>query len=195
MKDHKPGKKQKILGDSNPTKEPDYIEGERLANLLKLIQRGIETARLSDEKLLPEKIWFKQQFAIGINEVTRVLERMTNPQSPPQHTDSKQQNPRGPPVRLQAVVIVADCKPRMLTKHIPNLAASRNVPVVYVRDNRRACLRLGELLKLKTALAIGIKVRGNAINQLLEGVLVRDSPQAIDTVEQDSGEVEAPVIS
>jgi ribosomal protein L7Ae-like RNA K-turn-binding protein len=109
---------------------------------------------------------FQKQIAIGINEVTRVLERMN-----PNNTSDQQQNPK----QLQVVILVADCKPRMLTKHIPNLAASRNVPVLYVRDNKRASLRLGELVKLKTALAIGIKARGNDLNLLLKQILPRDS--------------------
>ena len=62
----------------------------------------------------------------------------------------------------------------MLTKHIPNLAASRNVPVLYIRDHKRASLRLGELVKLKTALAIGVKARGNDLNLLLQQILTRD---------------------
>lgn len=157
---------KKIEADSNPVKESDYYEGERLTHLLDLIQRGIETSKLSNVNSLPEKIWLKKQIAIGINEVTRVLERMN-----PNNTSDQQQNPK----QLQVVILVADCKPRMLTKHIPNLAASRNVPVLYVRDNKRASLRLGELVKLKTALAIGIKARGNDLNLLLKQILPRDS--------------------
>ncbi|VVB06952.1 unnamed protein product [Arabis nemorensis] len=162
---------QKKEGDPNCVKESDYYEGERLIHLLGLIQRGIETSKLLNVNSLPEKIWLKQQIAIGINEVTRVLERMKA-----NTRDQQQQNPRQPPVQLQVVIVVADCKPRMLTKHIPNLAASRNVPVLYIRDNRRASLRLGELVKLKTALAIGVKARGNDLNQLLQQEIVpRDS--------------------
>ncbi|KFK30730.1 hypothetical protein AALP_AA6G019800 [Arabis alpina] len=159
---------QKIEGDSSSVKESDYYEGERLSHLLGLIQRGTETSKLLNVNSLPEKIWLKQQIAIGINEVTRVLERMK-----PNTCDQQQQSPS---VQLQVVIVVADCKPRMLTKHISNLAASRNVPVLYIRDNRRASLRLGELVKLKTALAIGVKARGNNLNQLLEREIVqRDS--------------------
>ncbi|ESQ37823.1 hypothetical protein EUTSA_v10029024mg [Eutrema salsugineum] len=158
---------QKIEADSNIVKESDCFEGERLTHLLGLIQRGIETSKLSNANSLPEKIWLKQQIAIGINEVTRVLERMKL------NTSDQQLNPRQP--QLQVVIVVADCKPRMLTKHIPNLAASRNVPVLFIRDNKRASLRLGELVKLKTALAIGIKARGSDLNLVLQQILPSDS--------------------
>ncbi|XP_010456125.1 PREDICTED: uncharacterized protein LOC104737607 isoform X2 [Camelina sativa] len=161
---------KKIEADSNPVKESDYYEGERLTHLLGLIQRGIETSKLSDVNSLPEKIWLKKQIAIGINEVTRVLERMES-----NNTSDQQQNPKQPPVQLQVVIVVADCKPRMLTKHIPNLAASRGVPVLYIRDNKRASLRLGELVKLKTTLAIGVKARGNELNLILQQILPSDS--------------------
>lgn len=39
-----------------------------------------------------------------------------------------------------------------------SLANSKKVPVVFVRDKKRGSLRLGELVKLKTAIAIGVKV-------------------------------------
>ncbi|KAJ4905514.1 Ribosomal protein L7Ae/L30e/S12e/Gadd45 family protein [Raphanus sativus] len=157
-----PGKKME--GAATSVKESDYYEGERLTHLLGLVQRGIETSKTSNVNPLPDKIWLKKQIAIGINEVTRVLERMK-----PNPNDTRQ-----PPVQLQVVIVVADCKPRMLTKHIPNLAASRNVPVIYIRDHKRASLRLGELVKLKTALAIGVKARGTDLNLILKQILTRD---------------------
>ncbi|CAN8308779.1 unnamed protein product [Cochlearia groenlandica] len=149
--------------DTNRIKESNYYEGEHLTQLLALIQRGIETSKLSNVKSLPEKIWLKQQIAIGVNEVSRGLEKM------------KPNNNTCDHVQLQVVIVVADCKPRMLTKHIPSLAASRNVPVLYVRDNKRGSLRLGDLVKLKTCLAIGVKDRGNHLNLVLEQILQTDS--------------------
>ena len=59
---------------------------------------------------------------------------------------------------LQAILLALDCSPRSLTKHIPSMASSRNVPVIFVKDNKRGSMRLGELVKLKTAMAIGVKV-------------------------------------
>ncbi|WOL13580.1 hypothetical protein Cni_G22350 [Canna indica] len=59
---------------------------------------------------------------------------------------------------LKAVILASDCNPRWLKKHIPTLASSRRVPVILVKDNKRSSLRLGQVVKLKTTLAIGIKV-------------------------------------
>lgn len=38
------------------------------------------------------------------------------------------------------------------------MAASRNVPLISIKDRKEGSVRLGELIKLKTAIAIGIKV-------------------------------------
>lgn len=59
---------------------------------------------------------------------------------------------------MQAVLVASDCNPRWLTKHLPGLAASRRVPLIFVRDRKEGSLRLGGLVKLKTAIAIGVKV-------------------------------------
>ncbi|PRQ45035.1 putative 50S ribosomal protein L30e [Rosa chinensis] len=162
----------------HPQHQPqDCYEGERLDHLLQSIQRKIESARLMDN-CLPEKIWFKLQFAVGVNDVTRVLERMKPVTSPMAAGLATECNPPAPPPKakaasneLQAVLIAADSNPRWLTKHLPSLALSRNVPLIFLKDNKGASLRLGQLVKLKTAIAIGVKAKGNAINQLVDEIL------------------------
>ncbi|KAJ8573656.1 hypothetical protein K7X08_010167 [Anisodus acutangulus] len=69
--------------------------------------------------------------------------------------------------RLQVIFIASDCNPRLLTKHLESLAYSKKVPVVFVKDKKRGSLRLGELVKLKTAIAIGVKDKGNQFNQFI----------------------------
>ncbi|KAJ4727925.1 putative Ribosomal protein L7Ae/L30e/S12e/Gadd45 family protein [Melia azedarach] len=177
------GKKasKKLVDVSKPPssvpQEPECYEGERLARLLKLIQREIRSARISDGDSLPEKIWFKQQFSIGVNEVTRVLERMApiaNVEISHRQCHVFRDNSKGRSVELQVILLAADCNPRWLTKHLPTLALSRNVPVIFVKDKKGGSLRLGELVKLKTAIAIGIKEKGNAVNQIVEKILRGD---------------------
>lgn len=106
-----------------------------------------------------------------MNDVTRVLERMKPVTSPMAAGLASECNPPAPPPKakaasnananataLQAVLIAADSNPRWLTKHLPSLALSRNVPLIFLKDNKGASLRLGQLVKLKTAIAIGVKV-------------------------------------
>ncbi|MED6144502.1 hypothetical protein PIB30_016350 [Stylosanthes scabra] len=159
---------------SKANSENKCYEGERLARLLQSTKREIELVRLTDGSSLPEKIWLKQQFSIGVNDVTRVLERMRpctelgkSAQLPP----SSSSNHKPPSVKLQAVLVASDTKPNWLTKHLPGLASSRGVPLIFVKDNKGGSLRLGELVKLKTAIAIGIKEKGNTINKVFEDIL------------------------
>ncbi|GMJ09266.1 hypothetical protein like AT4G01790 [Hibiscus trionum] len=151
------------IQDGSVSQQQSCYEGERLVNVLESIQRGIKSARVLAGNSLPEKMWLKQQFAIGVNDVTRVLERM-----------DEGCTAQSPCVRLQAILLAADCNPKWLTKHLPMLAKSRKVPLIIVRDDKKGSLRLGELVKLKTAIAIGVKARGSAINQIMEGILDGD---------------------
>ncbi|KAF0905291.1 hypothetical protein E2562_003889, partial [Oryza meyeriana var. granulata] len=56
-----------------------------------------------------------------------------------------------------AVLVAADCNPKWLTKHIPTLASTRQVPVLCLKDNKESSLRLGQVVDVRTALAIGVK--------------------------------------
>ena len=153
--------------------EPEFfLEGDRLTRFLHSIRKQIESHRDSD-KSLPEKLWLKRQFAVGVNEVTRILERM--PASP------ESRNVSG--AKLQAVLIASDCNPRWLAKHLPNLAASRNVSVIFVKDNKEGSLRLGEIVKLKTAIALGIKDKGSCINEFVQRTIDANGDELMDSVE------------
>ncbi|KAL6576900.1 hypothetical protein OROMI_011176 [Orobanche minor] len=70
-----------------------------------------------------------------------------------------------------AILLASDCNPRFLSKHLPNLANLRGVPILLVKDNKGGSLQLGQLVNLKTAIAIGIKVRKNGIDELIQNVL------------------------
>ncbi|CAI0425010.1 unnamed protein product [Linum tenue] len=149
------------------------IEGESLAVFLTSIRRGIESAKKEFEgNSLPQKFWFKQQFAIGVNEVTRVLERMSPAETVPSAFPGSQ-NPKAPCVQLQAVLVASDCNPKWLTKHLPSLALSRKVPLIFIKCDKKGggSLRLGELVNLKTAIAVGVRAKGNAVNQCMEPIL------------------------
>ncbi|CAL5437682.1 uncharacterized protein LOC114288681 isoform X1 [Camellia sinensis] len=157
-----------------PSQEQICYEGESLAQLIKSIQREMESARLLDTTL-PHKIWIKQQFSVGVNDVTRVLERMppvaVKESSTGHPFTSQSYRSKAPPIQLQAILLASDCNPRWLTRHLPSMASSRKVPLIFVKDKKGGSVRLGELVKLKTAIAIGVKVKGNAINQCIEEIL------------------------
>uniref|UniRef100_A0A7N0UTC6 Ribosomal protein eL8/eL30/eS12/Gadd45 domain-containing protein n=1 Tax=Kalanchoe fedtschenkoi TaxID=63787 RepID=A0A7N0UTC6_KALFE len=165
-------KRKKEVADLS--RHQNCYEGERLDELLRSIKREVESEKLLNEAL-PEKIWLKQQFAVGVNDVTRVLERMAP--SADSGTAVSAQNPGSkgrPSTQLQAIILACDCNPRWLTRHVPGLAESRKVPVILVKDGKRGSLRLGEVVQLKTAIALGIKVKGNSINRVVEEILLSD---------------------
>ncbi|XP_052184699.1 uncharacterized protein LOC127796554 [Diospyros lotus] len=159
---------------------PVCYEGEGLARLLKSILRELQSARQADTAL-PYRIWIKQQFSIGVNDVTRILQRMpqisvnrsSNSSSPPvtRSCEPSKAIAAAPHVQLQAILVASDCSPRWLTRHVPSMASSRKVPLIFVKHDKGGSLRLGELVKLKTAIAIGVKVKGNTINRLIEEIL------------------------
>ena len=59
---------------------------------------------------------------------------------------------------MQAVLVAADCNPKWLTKHIPTLASTRQVPVLCIKDNKGGSVRLGHVVNIRTTLSIGVKV-------------------------------------
>ncbi|KAE8801476.1 hypothetical protein D1007_22914 [Hordeum vulgare] len=171
----------------------DYITGDCLDDLLSKLIRSVEVAKASRGGL-PEKIWMKalpsllnimkfielftadrQQFSVGVNDVTRVLERMPAAAASRSGCSSKAPTStvrrRAPLVPLQAVIIAADCNPKWLTKHIPTLASTRQVPVLCLKDNKGSSLRLGQVANVRTALAIGIKARDSIINKAIDEIL------------------------
>ncbi|CAN6199967.1 unnamed protein product [Urochloa humidicola] len=173
----------KSLKDTEEVVTSDFIRGEVLDDLLsKLVRayhvffcRSVEIAKASRGGL-PEKIWMKQQFAIGVNDVTRVLERM--PVASATHSTHNSNEAeivsgrrRAPLVPLQAVLVAADCNPKWLTKHIPTLASTRQVPVLSLKDNKGSSLRLGHVVNVRTALAIGVKAKDSIVNKTIDEVL------------------------
>ncbi|KAL5197135.1 hypothetical protein ABZP36_000647 [Zizania latifolia] len=160
------------LKDAEQAITSDYIGGDALDDLLSKLIRSVEVAKASRDGL-PEKIWMKRQFAIGVNDVTRVLERMPAAAAAAAHSDhcSSKAMCKAPSVPLQVVLVAADCNPKWLTKHIPTLASTRQVPVLCLKDNKGSSLRLGQVVNVRTALAIGVKARDSIINKAIDEVL------------------------
>ncbi|XP_015694788.1 uncharacterized protein LOC102703412 isoform X2 [Oryza brachyantha] len=128
----------------------DYIGGDDLDDLLSKLTRSVEVAKASRGGL-PEKIWMKRQFAIGVNDVTRVLERMP----------------------AAAVTQSGPCSSEAQTGKAPLTApsVSLQVPVLCLKDNKESSLRLGQVVNVRTALAIGVKARDSIINKAVDEAL------------------------
>ncbi|XP_047065552.1 uncharacterized protein LOC124673533 [Lolium rigidum] len=170
-KKNKPEGPIKSLKDAEQVVTSDYFGGDTLDELLSKLIRSVEVAKASRGGL-PEKIWMKQQFCVGVNDVTRVLERM--PAGVASHCGCSSEGSthkvlrRAPLVPLQAVLIAADCNPKWLTKHIPTLASTRQVPVLCLKDNKGSSQRVGQVANVGTALVIGIKSRDSIINKTID---------------------------
>ncbi|KAH9313114.1 hypothetical protein KI387_028149, partial [Taxus chinensis] len=175
-----------------------YFKDKHLDELLEKLSSSIEAMRHPKGKVY-DNIWMKQSFSVGINDVTRTLERMpvaldkpiesyisdfnSSPDRFPNiesdHEDNgpkkqfigRETETQGKGVHLQAVLTAVDCHPRVLVSHLPGLASSRGVPLFSVEDHGTGSERLGQLLKLKTAIAIGVKVGESTINKSIQGVI------------------------
>jgi len=177
-----------------------YFKGKPLDELLEELSRAIEAAEQLKGQV-HDNIWMKQKFSVGINDVTRTLERMPiakaiqnniadikYPELVPEtfdHFTTSEDGDVGPNkqffsslketgkqvVQLQAVLIAIDCHPRVLVSHLPGLASSRDIPLLCIEDHGRGSLRLGQLVKLKRAGAIGVKVGKSTINKAIQDII------------------------
>ncbi|KAH7295547.1 hypothetical protein KP509_27G054300 [Ceratopteris richardii] len=126
----------------------------------------------------------KDLFYIGVNNATRALERMQHTcngsiaamESGKQLLQSQNvNNGRGRTpkrVPLQVVIIATDVHPRALVGHFSALASSKKVPLIMVNGgNGSGSLRLGEIFKLRTAIAIALKAGDSEVNKAMNHFL------------------------
>jgi len=177
--------------------------GKQLEGLLKSLSRAIEIVMETKEgdlvttKVKPDSKKclvkeLKAHLLVGINNVTRALERMhVNPVISDREPQPKRlklvdnavaelemmvqkgQVEKLNVTPLQAVIVAIDVHPRVLVSHLVSLCASRGVPMLPVSGGGDGCgsLRLGELLGTRTAIAIGIKAGDTPINWAVEVIL------------------------
>ncbi|OEL22850.1 hypothetical protein BAE44_0016133 [Dichanthelium oligosanthes] len=149
-------------------KTSDFIRGDDLDDLLSKLVRSVEIAKASRGGL-PEKIWMKVSLSLlcFTNSLTLVplgcsctlLNKLAFAYSHIQQLNGL------------AVLVAADCNPKWLTKHIPTLASTRKVPILSLKDNKGSSLRLGHVVNVRTALAIGVKARDSIVNKTIDEVL------------------------
>ncbi|KAI5078733.1 hypothetical protein GOP47_0006404 [Adiantum capillus-veneris] len=124
----------------------------------------------------------KGVFCIGVNDVTRTLERMPcvcngfssslEGDKPVEDVEISTSVDTRKGLRkitlLQVVIVAIDVHPRLLVSHFPELAASRKVPLITLSGgNGSGSLRLGELFHLRTAIAVGLKVGDSELNKAI----------------------------
>lgn len=178
--------------------------GKQLESLLLALSSAIEIVlEKQAEELSPKKVHeknkpcvakaLKSHLCIGINSVTRALERMpakpmggallgepepkrlkivdnivTELETLGQQQHSKRDN-RTP---LQAVLVAADVQPKSLVAHLGVLCASRGVVMLPISGgDGSGSLKLGEVFGTRTAIAIGIKEGDTPINWAVESIL------------------------
>ncbi|MCO5552529.1 hypothetical protein L7F22_006041 [Adiantum nelumboides] len=144
------------------------------------LKRGIGEA-LDSKSCKEATRKYKAFLCIGVNNVTRTLERMpyvssnlnvslegdNQMQEVSQSVDDKRKGMRKITF-LQVVIVAVDVHPRLLVNHFPELAASRRVPLITLSGgNGSGSLRLGELLHLRTAIAVGLKAGDSEMNKAI----------------------------
>ncbi|KAM4706358.1 ribonuclease P protein subunit p38 [Rhinophrynus dorsalis] len=109
----------------------------------------------------------RKQLAIGVNEVTRALEKN----------------------QLLLVLVCKSAKPPMITKHLIELSASRSVPACQLP---RLSENIGPALGLKSVLALGFKKDSDVFLEEVKAVTPRVPPLNVSWLEGASLKAEVP---
>ncbi|KAL2630356.1 hypothetical protein R1flu_015042 [Riccia fluitans] len=151
------------------------ISGKAVDLFLKSVSQALKDSGVNVEGENPDQNGgrsvgrnLKVHFCIGINSVTRTLERMPSKNKKRSGIAEKLANlsemelsgaGKSKPETLQAIVVAVDVQPKNLVGHLGYLCHSRGVPMVSINGgDGMGSLRLGEVLGLKTAVVIGIKI-------------------------------------
>lgn len=176
-----------LVGGQPLQAPPLHVGGHRLDCLFDVLRSALrrdigEISKSTSSKQFIRKC--KAFLCIGVNNVTRALERMPctykgfnllsekeeQVEEIPKGVE-RQKGARGTSP-LQVVIVAIDVHPRLLISHFPGLAASRKVPLITLSGgNGSGSLRLGELFNLRTAIAIGLKAGDSEVNKAIRRVL------------------------
>lgn len=178
------------------------IFGPRLHGLLEILHSAIKMEIGAAKESLPSKVVMRKCkifFYIGVNNVTRALERMPLVQKKPIQKELADLGTKNESVQaelgsngknrwdaeleksisslsttphIQAVLAASDVHPRLLISHLPDLAASRNVPLLTISGGGgTGSMRLGEIFNVRTAIAVALKNGDSAINAVMKSFL------------------------
>ncbi|KAG8573800.1 hypothetical protein GDO81_012553 [Engystomops pustulosus] len=127
-------------------KKPQDSEGNN--NNSDKDDKGSDTE--TPKKAVPETGWtnkdLRKQLAVGINEVTRALEKND----------------------LFLVIVCKSAKPEMITKHIMELSYSREVPALQLP---RLSENIAPTLGLKSVLALGLRKSADLFHEQVKAIL------------------------
>ncbi|XP_053569980.1 ribonuclease P protein subunit p38 [Bombina bombina] len=108
----------------------------------------------------------RKQLAIGINEVTRALEKN----------------------EVYLVLVCKSAKPTLITKHLVELSASREVPACQLP---RLSENIAPVLGLKSVLALGFKKSSDVFLEEVKAVISRVPPLKVPWLQSESQKAES----
>ncbi|KAG9476360.1 hypothetical protein GDO78_003095 [Eleutherodactylus coqui] len=144
-------KTQKISSKGKRTKKPKSSDGSSKNSAKEERTADTETPKQEAPKSGWTHVDLRKQLAIGINEVTRALERN----------------------ELSLLIVCKSAKPEMITKHIIELSFSREAPACQLP---RLSMNVAPALGLDSVLALGFRKSSDAFREVVEAILPRVPP-------------------
>ncbi|XP_075067318.1 ribonuclease P protein subunit p38 [Mixophyes fleayi] len=145
------GKKTKKSKEASDGKDKELGTGEKISGEEIPKEEAEEIPKENSEKPGWTHRDLRKQLAIGINEVTRALEKN----------------------ELYLVIVCKSAKPEMITKHIIELSASREVPACQLP---RLSENIAPVLGLKSVLALGFRKSSDVFLEEVKAITPRVPP-------------------
>ncbi|KAM4687338.1 ribonuclease P protein subunit p38 [Discoglossus pictus] len=146
------------------------INKERSKKTKQKKSTDVKSNQSDDEKNIQKKTevkpgWtnvdLRKELAIGINEVTRALEKN----------------------QVNLVLVCKSAKPPMMTKHLIELSASREIPACQVP---RLSENIAPVLGLKSIMALGFKTSSDIFQEEVKAVIPRIPPLTVPWLPQET---------
>ncbi|XP_048411397.1 ribonuclease P protein subunit p38 [Stegostoma tigrinum] len=135
------------------------IEDQQKTKEVKELKEELSVINIQESKQGWSNVGFRKQLAIGINEVTRALERDT----------------------LCLVLVCKSVKPPLMAHHLIQLSVSREVPACLVP---RLSETVAPVLGLKSTLALGFKKHSEAFIETVNAITPQVPPLNVSWIQQ-----------
>ncbi|XP_078091353.1 ribonuclease P protein subunit p38 [Mustelus asterias] len=159
LRPRKPRPSKGPKGQEKRKVEGDIKEDQQKAEKLKGVTDDHMTNRIQEFKQGWINVELRKQLAIGINEVTRALEKHT----------------------LCLVLVCKSVKPSLMTQHLIQLSESREVPACQVP---RLSETVAPVLGLKSTLALGFKKNSEAFMETVNAITPQVPPLNVSWMQQ-----------